>query len=167
MADELKVGDKVICPVHFAGVIEGIETKVVSGLKLRFYIVRILQSNAKIMIPTDNMGPTQLRRPISRQEVEQIYRILATSDSLPAEGNTERWNTRCQRYKSVLTSGSLLEIAGLLKALHRRKETMGLALGETRILETAMDCLVGEVMSAGQMPADAVRREIELRLEAA
>lgn len=167
MAEKLKVGDKVICPTHFAGVIEGIETKVVSGLEQRFYIVRMLQRNAKIMIPTDNMGATQLRRPISPQEVEQIFRILATPDSLPAEGNAESWNTRYQHYKSVLATGSLLEIAALLKALHRRKESKGLALGEIRILETAMDFLVGEVMSAGPMQAEAVRRKIELRLEAA
>jgi len=167
LADELNVGDKVISQAHFAGVIEGTETKVVSGLKLRFYIVKILQSNVKIMVPTENLGSSQLRRPISRQEVEEIYRILATPDSLPSEGNAERWNTRYQRYKTVLATGSLLEIAGLLKSLHRRKETTGLALGETRFLETAMDCLVGEVMSAGRMQAEAVRREIELRLEVA
>ena len=165
MDDDFKVGDEVVCQAHFAGVIEGIETKVVSGLKLSFYIVRILQNSAKIMIPTDNLGTTQLRRPISRQEVEQIYRILATPNSLPAEGNVGRWNVRYQRYKSVLATGSLLEIAGLLKALHRRKDTTGLAIGETKIMETAMDVLVGEVMCAVRMQAEAVRSEIELRLE--
>jgi CarD family transcriptional regulator len=167
LANDFKVGDEAICPAHFAGVIEGIETKVVSGLKLRFYIVRILQNNAKIMIPTDNLGPAQLRRPISLQEVEQIYRILEAPNSLPADGSVERWSVRQRRYKSVLATGSLLEIAGLLKALHRRKDTKGLAFGETQIMETAMDCLVGEVMCAARMQAEAARREIELRLETA
>jgi CarD family transcriptional regulator len=166
LTEKLKIGEKVICPAHFPGVIEGIEEKVISGQQLRFYIVRILQSDARIMIPIDNSGPDQPRRPISRREVEQIYERLASPDFRPTVEDTETRNQRYQRYKSVLTGGSLLEIAGLLKALHQRKGTTGLALGETRILETAMDLLVGEVMSAGQTKAETVRKEIELRLEA-
>ena len=166
MAERFKVGDKVICTGHFPGVIEGIEQKVVSGHELRFYIVRILQSDARIMIPTDSPGPAQPRRPISRREVEQIYQILGSRDSHPTEEETETWNRRYQRYQVVLKTGSLFEIAGLLKALHQRKKTKGSAFGEAKVIQTAMDLLVGEVTSAGQSRSETVRREIELRLEA-
>jgi CarD family transcriptional regulator len=162
---KFKVGDKVICPAHFPGVIEAIEKKVVSGQEMRFYIVRILQSGAKIMIPTDSLGPAQPRRPISRKEVEQIYQILESRDLLPTGDEAETWNRRYQRYQVVLSTGSLLEIAGLLKSLRQRKRTKGQALGEERVIQTATELLVAEVMSAGQMEAAAVRSEIELRLE--
>ncbi|MEW6441354.1 MAG: CarD family transcriptional regulator [bacterium] len=165
MADKFKVGDKVICQAHFAGVIEGIEKRIVSGQELRFYVVRIPQSRATMLIPTDKLGPAQPRRPISRQEVEQIYQILGNRGFHPTE-EAEAPNRRYQRYQLVLTTGSLAEIAGLLKALHERQKTRGSGLGEARVIEAAMDLLVGEVTSAGQMEEEAVRREIELRLEA-
>ena len=166
MAERFKVGDKVICPAHFPGVIEGIEKKVVSGQEQRFYVVRILQRDARIMIPTDSLAATQPRRPISQQEVEQVYQILGRRDPDPIEGETETWNRRYRRYQLVLSTGSLLEIAGLLRALHQRKRSRGSALGEARVMESCMNLLVGEVTSAGKMGAENVRREIEHRLEA-
>jgi CarD family transcriptional regulator len=166
VAERFKIGDKVICPAHFPGVIEGIEKKVVSGQERRFYIVRILESDAKIMIPTDTLGATQPRRPISPQEVAQVYKILGSRDLVPIEGETETWNRRYRRYQLVLSTGSLLEIAGLLRALHQRKRSRGAALGEARVMERCMDLLVGEVTSAGQRGAENVRKEIVGRLEA-
>lgn len=165
MLEKLGIGDKVIYPAHGAGVIEGIENKVVSGREQRFYVMRLLQSGARIMIPTDTLGSARIRRPVSRKEVEEIYRILGSRDSSPAEVHAETWNKRNQRQSLMVTTGSPLEIAKLLKALHQTKETRPLGLGETKIMSTAMDLLVGEVMFASHLQEETARREIEVLLE--
>ena len=167
MAEKLKIGDKVIYPAHGAGVIESIEDKVVSGHEQRFYVMRILQSGAKIMIPTDTLGSARIRRPVSREVVEQIYQILGSKEPSPAEEHAETWIKRNQRQRSMVATGSPLELARLLRALQQTKESRQLGLGETRIMTTAMDLLVGEVMFARHLQEEAARGEIEALLEPA
>ncbi len=167
IAEKLEVGDIAVYPAHGAGVIEGIERKVVSGSDQRFYIMRILLSGAKIMIPTGNVESVGMRSPISSEEVDQVYRVLESKDSsAPSADLSETWNRRYRRYKLTTTTGSALEVAEILRELHHTKETRELSTGERIIVLTAMNLLVGEVMCAKHMEEEATRQEIELLLEA-
>ena len=71
-----KVGEKVVYPAHGVGVIEGIQTRVVSGSERKFYMLRILDSDMTIMIPTENVNAVGLRRIIGKDMVAKVYRIL-------------------------------------------------------------------------------------------
>jgi len=161
MLARLNVGDKAIYPAQGAGVIEGIERKVVSGDEQLFYVMRIYRNGARILIPMSKVGSVGIRKPISPEEVESIYDILgADPDDRASVRNSETWNRRYNRYKLTIQSGSVQEIAGILKSLHRTNVTRALSLGERIIAEKAMDLLVGELMCARDMEEKAVRREI-------
>jgi len=168
MLERLNVGDKAIYPAQGAGVIEGIEKKVISGDEHLFYVMRIYRNGAKIMIPMAKVQSVGIRKPISSKEVDTVYDILNGSlICTPAEParETETWNRRYTRYKLTIKSGSVQEIAGILKSLHKTNETRALSLGERIIIEKAMDLLVGELMCARDMEEKAVRREIGSMLE--
>src|SRR5262252_9779955 len=71
-----KVGEKVVYPAHGVGVIQSIQTRVVSGTEKTFYMLRILDSDMKIMIPTENVDSVGLRRVIGKDMVSKVYKIL-------------------------------------------------------------------------------------------
>jgi RNA polymerase-interacting CarD/CdnL/TRCF family regulator len=114
------------------------------------------------MIPMTKMESVGIRKPISSEEVEKVYDILGESDDPGPEPArpAETWNRRYTRYKLLIKSGSVNELAAILKALHQTNKTRALSLGERIIAEKAMDLLVGELMCARDMEETAVRCEI-------
>src|SRR5579884_3606577 len=76
MNTAFKVGEKVVYPAHGVGVIEGIQTKVISGSERKFYMLRILDSDMTIMIPTENVQAVGRRRMIGKYMVAKVYKIL-------------------------------------------------------------------------------------------
>jgi CarD family transcriptional regulator len=162
MLETLRVGDKMIYPAQGAGVIEGIEKKVISGAEHLFYVMRIYRNGAKIMIPMTKMQSVGIRKPISSEEVARVYDILGESEGPAPEPArpAETWNRRYSRYKLLIKSGTVHELAVILKALHHTNKTRALSLGERIISEKAMDLLVGELMCARDMEEKAVRSEI-------
>jgi len=163
MLDRLNVGDKAIYPAQGAGVIEGIEKKVVSGDEHLFYVMRIYRNGAKILIPMSKVRSVGIRKPISSQEADTVFDILgagAESSVQSAAPKSETWNRRYARYKLTIQTGSVQDIAGILKSLHKTSLTRSLSLGERIIVEKATDLLVGELMCARNMEESAVRREI-------
>lgn len=164
MAQRFRVGDKVIYPAHGAGVIEAIEQKVFSGDEQVVYVMRILHNGLKIMVPVGNVESIGIRDPMSLSEIESTYAILKTSDYSSDEA-PETWNRRYRRYQERMRTGKALEIAGVLKTLHQTSRTRTLSLMERKIVDTAMDLLVGEVSCAKNAREGTVRREIERLLE--
>jgi CarD family transcriptional regulator len=73
-----KIGEKVVYPGHGVGVIEGMQAKSISGHEQKFYVLRILESDMTIMIPTTNVAAAGLRPVISKEMVRKVYRILRT-----------------------------------------------------------------------------------------
>ena len=166
MAERLKVGDKVIYPAHGAGVIEAIEQKVLSGNEQTVYVMKMLHKGMTIMVPLGNVESVGIRNPVSPKEIDRVYEVLKESDHSSTEP-VETWNRRYRHYKEKINTGSILEIAGVLRRLYRRRKTGALSLGEKRLVDTAMDLLVGEVSCAKNMKEERIRKEIELLLEEA
>ena len=166
MAERLKVGDKVIYPAHGAGVIESIEQKVVSGNEQTVYVMKMLHKGMTIMVPLGNLESVGIRTPISPKEIDRVYEALKKSDHSSAEP-VETWNRRYRLYKEKINTGSILEIAGVLRRLYQRRKSGALSLGEKRLVDTAMDLLVGEVSCAKNMKEERIRKEIQLLLEEA
>ena len=101
---------------------------------------------------------------MSLKEIERAYEILRNKDHC-SEELPETWNRRYRKYKEKMKSGTAFEIAGVLKTLHQTSSTRTLSLVERRIVDTAMDLLVGEVSCAKNMKQELIRREIQLLLE--
>ena len=145
METNFAIGDKAVYPGHGVAEITCIETREISGRKQNFYILKALDSGMKIMIPTSNVGTVGLREVISEDEVEEVYDILRSSE-ISVEGQT--WNRRYREYMEKIKTGSIFEIAEVLRDLLRLKFDKDLSFGERKMLDTARTLLVKEIAVA-------------------
>jgi CarD family transcriptional regulator len=122
-----RIGDKAVYPGHGVAEIMGVETREISGRKQSFYILKALDSGMKIMIPTSNVGTVGLREVISEDEVEEVYEILRSRE-ISVEGQT--WNRRYREYMEKIKTGSIFEIAEVLRDLLRLKFVKELAVAK-------------------------------------
>lgn len=153
-----KVGDKAVYPAHGVGVIESIESKEISGTKHTFYILRILDNDMTIMIPTKNIHTVGLREIVSRKEIPKIYEILKDR-KLSVE--SQAWNRRYREYMEKIKTGSLFEIAEVLRDLILLKINKDLSFGEKRILDMARNLLIKELSVAKNRTEESIRRDLE------
>jgi len=145
MSDVFKVGEKVVYPAHGVGVIESIQSKTISGTAKKFYMLRILDSDMTIMIPTENVGSVGLRRIIGRDMVAKVYKILRDKK---VEIDQQTWNRRYREYTEKIKTGSVLEIAKVLRDLFVLKGDKELSFGERKMLDTARTLLIKEIAVA-------------------
>src|SRR3989338_5327144 len=106
-----KIGEKVVYPAHGVGEIEAIRTQVISGTEKKFYMLRILDTEMKIMIPLDHVESVGLRKVIDRHMVSQVYKVLRQKK---VEADQQTWNRRYREYTEKIKTGSILEIAKVL-----------------------------------------------------
>ena len=118
MIGTFKIGEKVVYPAHGVGVIEGVQTKVISGSERKFYMLRIIDSDMTIMIPTENVQSVGLRRIIGKDMVAKVYKILRDKK---VEIDQQTWNRRYREYTEKIKTGSVLEIAKVLRDLFREE----------------------------------------------
>ena len=140
-----KVGDKAVYPGQGVGEVMGIEHKEVAGQRQSFYVLRILDNGMKIMIPTKNAGAVGLRELIRADEVDEVFEILKSRE-VSVEGQT--WNRRYREYMEKIKTGSVFEIAEVLRDLQRLKGDKELSFGERKMLDTARTLLVKEIAVA-------------------
>jgi CarD family transcriptional regulator, regulator of rRNA transcription len=152
-----KVGEKVVYPAHGVGVIEGIQTRVVSGSERKFYMLRILDSDMTIMIPTENVNAVGLRRIIGKDMVAKVYRILRDKK---VEIDQQTWNRRYREYTEKIKTGSVLEIAKVLRDLFVLKGDKELSFGERKMLDTARNLLVKELAIAKSYSEEKIMEEL-------
>ena len=146
MSLPFKKGEKVVYPAHGVAVIEDIQMRVISGTERRFYMLRILGTEKMtIMIPTENVESVGLRRVIGKDMVEKIYRILRQRK---VEVDTQTWNRRYREYMEKIKTGSVFEIAEVLRDLQRLKGDKELSFGERKMLDTARTLLIKEIAVA-------------------
>jgi CarD family transcriptional regulator len=153
-----KVGEKVVYPAHGVGVIESIQTKTISGTARKFYMLRILDSDMTIMIPTENVGSVGLRRIIGRDMVAKVYKILRDKK---VEIDQQTWNRRYREYTEKIKTGSVLEIAKVLRDLFVLKGDKELSFGERKMLDTARNLLVKELAIAKSHSEDKIMEELK------
>jgi CarD family transcriptional regulator len=152
-----QIGDKAVYPGHGVGVIEAIETKKISGKELMFYILRILDNGMTIMIPRDNATSVGLRGVIQKLDIPKVTRILRARD---VEIDNQTWNRRYREYMEKINTGSIYEIAEVLRDLHLLKTEKELSFGERKILDTAKNLLVKELAIARNVKESEVLKEI-------
>ncbi len=138
-------GDMAVYPAHGVGVIEKIESQTVAGIDQSFYVMKILDNDMKIMIPTASSDNVGLRAIISKKEVENVLDILRDRDS---EIGTQTWNRRYREYMEKIKTGSIHEVAAVLRDLYLLSVDKDLSYGERKMMDTAKSLLVKEISLA-------------------
>jgi CarD family transcriptional regulator len=155
---EFKVGDKVVYPAHGVGVIEELESRTISGAKAMFYSLRILDSDMKIMIPTGKCKSVGLRRVIGKDMVTKVYKVLREKRVTVDQAT---WNRRYREYTEKIKTGSVLEIAEVLRDLFMLKGDKELSFGERKMLDTARNLLVKELAIAKANTEENIMEELK------
>lgn len=153
-----KIGDMAVYPTQGVGVVEDIEVREYSGHSQKFYILRIVDSDMKIMIPVSNVSNVGMRRLIDQQRITGVFDALAEPSN---GGKVASWSRRQREYNDKLKTGDLLEVAHVLRDLYQIGTGKELSYGEKKVLEQARKLLVTEVALA----EGAKEAQVEQRLE--
>lgn len=157
-----KVGDKAVHPAHGVGEVTSIEKKEIAGTNKSFYILKILDTGMKVMVPTDAADRLGLRQVISRKDAKKVLDILK-SDEVAV--TSQPWNRRYREYMEMLKSGSPFEVAKVLRDLYRLKGDKELSFGERRLLDQARSLLITELALARKVKEAKVEQDIAGILE--
>ncbi len=155
---EFKVGDKAVYPAQGVAEVVDIEEKDIAGSRQHFYVLRILDTDRKIMVPVRNANAVGLRQVISEQEIQEIFDILRER-TIAFDNQT--WNRRYRGFMDKIKTGSIYDVAEVLRDLYRLKTDKQLSFGERRMLDTARGLIVKEIAIARNQTEEDVKSEIE------
>lgn len=161
-SQEVKVvfaeGDMAVYPAHGVGVIKAIETQTVAGVDHKFYVLEILENGMTIMIPTDSSENVGLRAIVSNRQVDEVIDIL---EDRTTEIGTQTWNRRYRDYMEKIKTGSVHEVAEVLRDLFLLSVDKDLSYGEKKMLDTAKGLLVKELSLAQKIEESSVSSKID------
>ena len=158
MKQQFSVGDKAVYPVHGVAEVVALEQRDIGGSKTPVYILKILDTGMKIMVPKANAGSVGLRDLITSKQVKEVLTILRARD-IPRD--TQTWNRRYREYMEKIKTGSVFEIAEVLRDLCVLRATKELSFGERKMLETARGLLTKELALAKGVGEDKIGQEID------
>jgi len=154
------IGDKVVYPNHGVGVIEQISSRTVGSQIERFYLLKIKASSLKVMVPFHNVGSVGLRKVVRNGEVQKIVDFLTDGK---CENNAD-WKYRFKENSDKMRTGSLLDVAIVLKGLLLLAQTKPLSFREKKMLERSRYLLVSELAMAKNWPEVAVEEMLDRAL---
>jgi CarD family transcriptional regulator len=155
---KFKVGDKAVYPAQGVGEVIRIEEKDIAGSRQKFYVLRILDTDRKIMVPVANAGAVGLRQVICEPEIREIFDILRER-TIAFDNQT--WNRRYRGFMDKIKTGSIYDVAEVMRDLYRLKTDKQLSFGERRMLDTARSLIVKEIAIARGQSEEHVKAEIE------
>ncbi|MES1208672.1 MAG: CarD family transcriptional regulator [Pseudomonadota bacterium] len=156
------IGDKAVYPSQGVAEVIGIEQKEISGKIQRFYVLRVLESDNRIMVPTDKSGQVGLRRIAGEEEIDEVRQILKEKE---VHVDRQTWNRRYRGFMEKIRSGSLFEVAEVFRDLYRLKGLKPLSFGERRMLDTARGLIVQELSVARAEDETKIEQELNLLLQ--
>lgn len=136
-----KVGDRVVYPMHGAGVVESIEEREVLGQVHKYYVLSLCFTDMKVMIPVDSAHEVGLRKVISDSEVDAVLEVLKSE----CTAMSSNWNRRYRSNLEKIKSGSIYEVADVVRNLTMRDKEKGLSTGERKMLDSAKEILLSEL----------------------
>lgn len=141
------VGDKIVYPMHGAGIIEAIEEREILGQTQNYYVVKMPVGDMKVMIPTNSVGDIGIRGIIGEAELDKVFSILG-DQHVNVNNN---WNKRYRENMVKIKSGNIFEVADVVRSLMLREKEKGLSTGERKMLNSAKQILVSELILAKNM----------------
>ena len=150
------IGDKIVYPMHGAGIIETIEEKEILGEKKKYYILRIPIDDMRVMLPINSINDFGIRGIIGYNEFEKVVEVLKKS-IIDEEDN---WGRRYKKNADKIRSGDIYSISEVIKDLMVREISKGLSPGEKKILENAEQILYSELMLVTGLTLDELKKLI-------
>lgn len=138
------IGDKIVYPMHGAGVIESIEEQEVFGETKQYYVMKMPFGDMKVMIPMANCDEIGIREIIDGEEADKV---LDAFKDLEMDFN-DNWNKRYRENMLKIKSGNIYEVARVVKVLMYREKEKGLSTGERKMLTNAKRILISELVLA-------------------
>ena len=151
------VGDKVVYPMHGAGIIAAIEEREVSGEIVKYYEIEFPYGNLRLMVPVANTEQLGLRDVMSAEMIPEVLSHLKKSDG---ESMNQNWNKRQRENLDKIRSGNIFEVASVYKFLYLRDAARALSTGEKKMLTNAKHILFSELALSGGMDAETVEKHV-------
>ena len=151
------IGDRVVYPMHGAGVIEAIEEKEILGKTQNYYVLKMPYGDMTVMVPMKTSGEIGIRDVIGRAEADKVLDEIRSY----VIDETQSWNKRYRENMIKIKSGNIYEVAHVVKALMSREHEKGLSTGERKMLSNAKQILISELVLAKGMQ----QKEIETLIE--
>jgi len=156
-----EIGDKVIYPNHGLGIVERIEEKTILGTTCGFYHLRIVANDTTVLVPVSNVDGVGLRRAITDDEVERLFGLLGDGQI----DNHQNWKGRFKDNSDKMRSGSIYEVADVLKNLTFLSKSKSLSFREKRMLDRAKFLIVSEISEVMRESAVAIEGRVDRALE--
>jgi CarD family transcriptional regulator len=148
------IGDKVVYPNHGVGIIEQISSRTIGATVEKFYLLKIKSSSLKVMVPFHNVTAVGLRRVVRNGEIQKILDYLTDGEC----NNNADWKYRFKENSERMRTGSLLDVAAVLKSLLVLNQTKPLSFREKKMLERARYLLVSELSLAKNLEEDEIEQ---------
>jgi CarD family transcriptional regulator len=156
--EKFKSGDKIVYPGHGVGQILEVQTKTFGGHEQQFYSIEIIESGMKVLVPVPQCDSVGIRKIIDRKTIKKVYDILQDRNF---KVDTQTWNRRFREYSQKIKTGSVYEIAEVIRDLSVLKIDKELSFGEKKMLESAQNLLCAEIAIAKARSREAVIGEME------
>jgi CarD family transcriptional regulator len=155
---EFQVGDKAVYPAQGVAEVVGIDAKEISGKPMKFYVLKVLDSDMRILVPVEKAEQVGLREVVQEDQIREVYDILKEKE---LHVDKQTWNRRYRGFMEKIKSGSLFEVAEVFRDLYRLKGLKPLSFGERRMLDTARGLIVQELSVARSSDERNVEQELE------
>lgn len=151
------IGDKIVYPMHGAGIIVAEEEKEILGEKRKYYIMKMPMSDMKVMIPIDSVEEIGIRPVVGDEEIANVMAVLSDDET----AMSQNWNRRYRANMDKIKSGDIYEIAGVVRNLVIRDREKGLSTGERKMLNNSKQMLVSEMVLSKEMDNEEAENLIE------
>jgi CarD family transcriptional regulator len=152
-----QIGDKVVYPMHGAGIIESVEEKEILGETRKYFVLRLPLKNMKVMLPVDNVQSIGLRDIIQDSVLEEVLNVLK-EEGIELQQN---WNRRYRNNMEKVKSGDIFEVAMVVRDLMHMDREKGLSTGERKMLNNTKQILVSELV----LVTEQNEKEVETMIE--
>ena len=153
------VGDKIVYQMHGAGTIDSIEEKNILGENQAYYVIK-MPGEVKVMVPTNKAEQIGVRNVIGKEEAEKVISILGEDET----EMSQNWNKRYRDNMEKMKSGSIYEVADVVRNLSFKQKEKGLSTGEKKMLSNAKQILVSELVLAEHATQDEVEALIDNKI---
>ncbi|MDU6791775.1 MAG: CarD family transcriptional regulator [Anaerococcus sp.] len=152
-----KIGDKIVYPMHGAGIIDSVEIKEFLGEEKEYFILKMPIGNMDISIPKSNINKMNIRDVISKEEGEKILKILEEDP----EDLNNNWNLRYRENQEILKTGDIFKIANMVRDLVALDDDKGLSTTEKKLLNRARRIMASELVMSGSLEKDQAEKMID------
>lgn len=156
-----QLGDKVIYPNHGLGIVERIEEKTILGTTCGFFHLRIVSNDTTVLVPVANVDNVGLRKAITDEEVERLFALLSDGRI----DNHQNWKGRFKDNSDKMRTGSIYDMADVLKSLTFLSKSKSLSFREKRMLDRAKALIISEVSEVMRQKALDVENRVDASLE--